>query len=142
MAGDVGERRERRRRDGERADGETVEAVRQVHRVTGADEHEHGEHDVEPPEIRNQILEEREDETRVVERRILLREQQHRDANRDGDDNQPAHLVAGDQSVMRAAHDLQVIVGEADPTECGRGEHGNPDVRVREIRPEQRRHER
>src|SRR5580765_474799 len=42
--------------------------------------------------------------------------------------------------MVRFADDLQIVIGEADGAEpCGR-EHGNPYVRIRQVRPEQRRH--
>ena len=43
---------------------------------------------------------------------------------------------------MRSADDLQVVVGKADGAERRPSSHGNPDVDVRQVRPQQRRHER
>ena len=43
---------------------------------------------------------------------------------------------------MRSADDLQVVVREPDRAEPGRRQHGNPDVDVGQIGPQQRRHER
>src|ERR1044071_9254399 len=62
---DIGKGSECRSGDRERADGEPIETVGKVHRVAGADEHENCEQDVERAEIRNQVLEERKDQTRV-----------------------------------------------------------------------------
>ncbi len=53
MAGDVGERGERRGRDGERTDRQAVEAVGQVDGVRRADQHEHGERHVQQAEVRD-----------------------------------------------------------------------------------------
>ena len=43
---------------------------------------------------------------------------------------------------MVAARDLQVVVREADGAECQRREHGDPDVGVGQVGPQQRRHDR
>src|SRR4051812_20840204 len=44
--------------------------------------------------------------------------------------------------MMIAAHDLEVVVDEADPAERRGGHHGNPDVDIRQVRPQQRGDER
>ena len=43
---------------------------------------------------------------------------------------------------MRVAHDLQIVVGETNDPERGCREHRNPDVGVRQVCPQQRRHDR
>ena len=77
---------------------------------------------------------------RVVE--IETRHRQQRQADAERDDDLPQHLVARPQTVVRAPYDLQVVVGEADRAEAGRGDHRDPDVRVGEIGPEQCRDQR
>ena len=72
MGRHVGERGERRGRHGEDTDRQPVEPVGEVDRVGRADEEDDGEGDVEPAEIRNQPLEEREDQPRAVERRFVI----------------------------------------------------------------------
>ena len=67
VAADVGQRRERRGGDAEHADRQAVEAVGEVHRVGPADADERREQHVDPAEIRDAALEEREDEVRVVQ---------------------------------------------------------------------------
>ena len=69
VTGHVGQRRVGRGRDREDADRQAVEAVGQVDGVRLGDEHEHRERHVAPAEIRNEALEEREDQPRVVEAR-------------------------------------------------------------------------
>ncbi len=140
VAGDVGQRGVGRGRDREDADREAVEAVGQVHGIRFGDQHEHREREVADAEVRNQVLEEREDEPGVVEA-VALQDQQ-RDADRHADEDLKPHLVARQQPMVRAADDLQVVIGEADRAVSGGGQHRNPDVGVREIRPQQRRHQR
>ena len=44
--------------------------------------------------------------------------------------------------MVRAPDDLQVVVEESDSAEAEHREHGDPDVRVLQVRPEQRRDQR
>jgi hypothetical protein len=57
---EIGDDAERRRRDHDRHDGQTVEAVGEVHRIAAADDDERREGNEEPAEIDDQILDERE----------------------------------------------------------------------------------
>ena len=110
VAGDVRQRGVRRRGDREDADRQTVEAVGQVDGVRLGDQHEHRERQVPPAEIRNQPLEERKDQPRVVDA-LLLRARAARRRPRAPISDLAAHLVARQQAVVRAADDLQVVVG-------------------------------
>ena len=49
VAGDIRERGECRRGNAKRADSQAVEAVGEIDGIAGSDQHQHGEHDVEPP---------------------------------------------------------------------------------------------
>jgi hypothetical protein len=51
----------------ERADRQPVEAVRQVHRVGGGDQHHHDECDIADAQVGPQVLEERKREVRGVD---------------------------------------------------------------------------
>ncbi len=86
--------------DGEHADRQSVEAVGEVDFVGGADEKDHGEHHVEPPEIRNEALEEWKDQARAVQRGLVIRQQQQRQTDGRRGDDLPAHLVAWEQAMM------------------------------------------
>src|SRR5688572_3421839 len=130
--------------DAKRADGESVQTIGEVHRIGRAHQHQHDEEDVPDAEIRRQVLEEREDQLGAVDRRPLPRAGQPDDGGADGHGHQDqrAHLVARHQPVVRAARQLQVVVGEAHGTAAKRGRHRNPHERVGEIGPEQRRQDR
>src|SRR5688572_6550655 len=125
VTGNVGQRGERRGRHPERADREAVEAVGQVYGVRPRHEHERGEQQIPPPQVRDQVLEEGKDQTRVVERRILLGEQNDRETDAQRDEELSSDLVARAQSVMRSTRDLQIVVGEADRAKSQRREHRN-----------------
>ena len=139
MAGHVGQCRVRSGGNREDADREPVEPVGQVDGVRLRDEHEHGEQQVAVAEIRNQPLEERKDDARVVHA-LVLQDEQH-DADRDADQDLEPHLVAGQQPVVRAADDLQIVVGKSDGAVPGRRQHRDPDEDVRQVGPQQRRHQ-
>src|SRR5687767_6603853 len=72
VAGDISQRRERRSGDTERADGKPVQSIGEVYGVRPGDEDECRERQIQEPEIRNEVLEEREDQARAVERGRLL----------------------------------------------------------------------
>jgi hypothetical protein len=137
VSGHVRERRICSRGDSKRADGQPVETISEVDRIRGAHQHHDGEQHVKPAEIRDQILEEREDEPRVVQRRVVRREHHHRHAHAEPDEDLPAHLVARNEPMVGAPNDLEIVVGEADDTESCRRQDGDPDVRIRKIRPQQ-----
>jgi hypothetical protein len=67
-------------RDHHRHDGQTVEAVGEIHRIAGADDHEGAERNEEPAEIEQQILEERERQRGRERRSPAVRMMKYRDA--------------------------------------------------------------
>ena len=86
------------------------------------------------------LLEERKAETRVVE--LVFLQPQQDESHAQANQELQGHLVARKQPVMVAAHDLQVVVEKADRAEERRAHNRDPDELVRELRPEQRRHQR
>jgi hypothetical protein len=60
VADEIGDQAKRRRRDHHRHDGQAVETVGEVHRVGEADDHQRGEGQVEPAQVQQQVLEDRE----------------------------------------------------------------------------------
>jgi hypothetical protein len=95
VARHVRKRGECRGSDRKRADREAIEAVGQVHGVRCADEHDNRKEHVAPAQVGNQRFEERENQPRVVERRLVVVRQvnQHR-ANQQGHDDLAEDLVA------------------------------------------------
>ena len=140
MTGHIRERRVRGGGDRKRADRQAIESIGEVHRVRRGDEHEDGERQVPPAQFRNEPLEERKNEPRVVD--VVLGQHQQDDADRRGDQNLVAHLVARTQPVVRLTHDLHVIVGEPDAAKRRRRPHRDPHEGVGQVRPQQRGHER
>ncbi len=137
VTGDVGQRGERGGGDGERADRESVEPVGEVDGIAGADQHECRKRHVEPAEVGNQLLEEREDEPRVVQ--VVRRQPHQRQADQQRHHDLQPHLLAREQPAGRAARDLEVVVEKPDGAERGGGQHRDPDVDVGQVDPEQRR---
>jgi hypothetical protein len=82
MARDVRKRGVRRRRNRERADRQAVEPVRQVHRVRRRHKDKRRKRHVPPPDVRHPVLAEREQQSRVVQRRILVGQPDERQADR------------------------------------------------------------
>ena len=112
-------------------------------RLTAFDQDDEGEHDerqVPPAQVGDQPLEEGEDQARVVGA-LLLQHHQHA-ADDECHENLPTHLVAWAQAMVILPNDLQVVVREADAAERRRRQHGDPDVDVRQVGPEQGGHER
>jgi hypothetical protein len=99
-----------------------------------------GERQIPPAQLRNETLEEREDEPRVVD--PVLPQHEQDDPDRGRDQNLVAHLVAWPQPVVRLTHDLHVIVGKPDAPKRRRRHHRDPHEDVGQVRPQQRRHER
>ena len=143
MTRDVGQRGKCGGRNREGPNRQAVEAIGQVDRVRRADQHEDREGHVDPAQIGNQALEEREDHAGVVERRLrVVSQQNQRRSDERGDTNLSEYLVARPQAMVRAPNDLEIVVGESNRTESRGRQHRNPDVDVPQIGPEQRRHQR
>ena len=79
MTGHVGQRRVGRGGNREHADRKAVETVGQVDGIRFRDEHEDRERQIHPPQVRNHLLEEGEDEARVVFAVVIQDEQHHAD---------------------------------------------------------------
>ena len=129
-------------RDREDADRQAVEPVGQVDGVGRERQHQRRERDVHQAERGHEALEERKDQLRIEERRVLRREHHEGHADAQADDELPEQLVARKKPVMRSPDDLEIVVGEANRAKSDRGENCDPDERVAEVGPEQRRHER
>ena len=52
-----------------------------------------------------------------------------------------AQLGACGKSEIAVMNDLKVVIGKTDRAEGHRGKHGDPDKRIAQVRPEQRRHQ-
>ncbi len=134
VPGGVGEQQEGARRDHDRADGEPVEAVGEVHGVAGADDDEGGDRDVEPAQVRREVLEEGHREL-GVEARVGVDGERHRERQQRLPEELHARRDAGGVSLG----DLAVVVDEAEQAVAhGDAEHG-PHEAVVEVRPEQHR---
>src|SRR5205814_340259 len=103
-------------------------------------EYERGKRRVPPSKLRDHAFEERKDQTRVV--LAVVSEDQQDAANDQPDDYLKAELVPRQQTVMRTADDLQIVVRKSDGAESGGAQQGDPDVYIREVRPQERGHER
>ena len=143
VAADIGEHGERAGGDDGAADGEPVQAVRQVDGVAGTHEHKHDEDDERderepvhmrddahpvPDKVWTEVFGERNDQARGVKAATFKRDQSHSDARADGE-LAGKFLTPGEALVM-FVHDLDVIVGEAYGAERQGGEHDDPDEGV------------
>ena len=68
---------------------------------------------------------------------VICRQSHQRNAYRRGNENLKDHLVAGPETVVRAADDLEVIVGKANGAKRTRCQHGHPHVGVGKVGPQQ-----
>ena len=134
MAGRVGEARKGSRSNHDRADGQSVEPVGQVDTITESDDHEGGEWDVEPPEVRRKVFEEGYGE-------FLIESGARVDCAGDpqGEEGLPEELRSCRYPIAIAQLDLLVVVDESQhPVPRGEPQH-NPYEVIGQVRPEQHR---
>src|SRR5215210_3438210 len=133
VAAHVGEGRQRRHRDDRHADGESVQPVRQVHRVREAEQHDGDERQVEHrPDVRDvlerRLLEERQAQVPRVVGPSLVREEEERPPHEQRDGQLPRQLPAPLQPEVLPLRDLQVVVEEPDGGEARGRDEDDPDV--------------
>jgi hypothetical protein len=147
VSADVGQNRKGAGGDHRAADRQAVEAVRQVHRVTGSDDddgdegHERQERQRRHPtvmpltdhQVRPKVLQERNDQARRVQA-MRLQAAQHR-ADQDRGQELIEQLGARGQAQVAAMDHLQIIVGKTDGAKGQRRQHGDPDEAVRQVGP-------
>src|SRR5215212_414456 len=121
-----------------RDDREPVEAVGQIDRIAGADNHERAHQDEAHAERYQQILEERQGHF-ACERRLA-------------DAHKRVYSDCGDEKFAKEPHparealggglgDFQKIIIEADGTEPQHDKQNGPDIEIEEIRPDERRYD-
>ena len=140
-----------------REDGEAVKAVREIHGIARAHDHDVREdHEADQPEGERNVLEARnkkmnvgrevEREARVVPLRERLGEgaarfNRERERKVEGGDEPdhglPAEFLLRAHASGVVVHDLAVVVDPADRAVAERNEKHDPDEAVREIRPEE-----
>src|SRR5581483_12400293 len=111
--------------DNDRHDGETIEAVGEVHGIAGADDDE-GAEDHEPPaEIDDDILQER---NRQRGGGGVAAELGQRVAGHQRDDPLQQQANAASKTAGGLLGDLQIVVIEADEAEAERHRQHDPDI--------------
>ena len=138
VPGDVSEDTECTADHDRRHDRETVEAVGQIHRVAGADDHEVGHDDeAERAERIGDVLEERHDEFGLCRQVGVESDDKRGD---DADQRLPRELGSCRQPLRIAPHHFAVVIDPAHGTEAERHHQHHPHGAVLEVSPQQRRH--
>ena len=119
--------------DHDRADGQPVETVREIHRVGASDDDQHRKEDIEQPEIRREVFEEGHAEFRGE---LQLGIQDHTDAERD--ESLGKELLVHGEALRRTPDELHIIIRESDQSKHQRGAHHQPDIAIGDVRPQQR----
>ena len=136
VAGQVRDHAEAGGRDHDRHDRKTVETIRQVHGVAGADHDEGAKDHEEPAEIEHHVLQEGDGERgrgRIAaepHQRVAGGERNHRL-------DQKPQLAS--EAAMRLFRHLQIIVVETDEAEAERHREHDPDIGIERVGPKQRR---
>ncbi len=133
MACDVGENRQRARHHDSRHNGETVEAIGEVHGVAGADNDEIGQHDeADSAQRQHRTFEKREDQLSLGR---YCRGREKIDGHAKTYQRLPEIFFARGQPLGVAVHDLAPVVHPADDTKTERGKQYHPDETVTQIGP-------
>jgi hypothetical protein len=136
VAGDVSEDGEGAGDHDGRHDGEAVEAVGQIDRVAGADNHEIGQRDeTDDAERIGNGLEEGDDQLRLGAGLGRVGEEQR---GAEAEHRLPEIFPAGRQALRVAVNHLLPVVVPADDAEAERDDEHGPHILVAEIAPEQR----
>ena len=148
VARDVDERDEPERDERARPRREPVEAVGEVDRVRERGDDEHHDGDVDQPadvhaeERAEEVVVDRAvgDEREARERGLVVvgREEVEHDPDEEPERDLPDDLGLLGEPLLVLLHDLDVVVGEPDGAHPERREHGEEDVGVGEVGPEQR----
>src|SRR4051812_4814200 len=133
VAGEVGDQAKARRGDHHRHDRKAVEAVGQVDGIAGTDDDEGTKENVEPAELEDEVLEERNCEPG---RGWVAAQANQRVAGDQRDRSLDHQAKAAGKPRMRLLGDLQVVVIEADEAEAERDRKHDPDVRIERIGPQ------
>ncbi len=139
VADDIGDHPEGGRGDHHRADGEAVQPIGEVHRIGRPDDHHRSEGQVEPAEVQQQFLEQRERQGGVEVVHL---------AGRPAEPDQHEHRSQGDGELDHQLHrsrdagggllgDLFVVVEEPQEPIAGGHQQGGPDIGVLQVPPEE-----
>ncbi|SPX77488.1 Uncharacterised protein [Morganella morganii] len=128
------------RKPGSHKDGrhnrETIEAVSQVHRVTGADNHEICQQDIQHTQLRHHIFKERHHQLGC---RGIFTDGIHTERHSQRQHGLPEIFPAGNQPFGVFAHHFAVVIDKADNTVADQHQQHTPDIRVVQTRPQQNR---
>ena len=137
IAGRIGEHAERARHHDGGHDRETIEAIREIHGVAGADDHEIREGDEQHDAHRHgNALEERHVQRGLGGRVVQIKK---RERGREPDQGLREVLVTRRQALGVTDHQFQIVVVEADHAERERRQQQDPNEAVGQVRPQQSR---
>src|SRR6202521_5340459 len=151
---EVGENRERSGRNHRAANSEPVKTVGKIDGVARCDNHKHNKTDEwqegQRPQVgmscqsldhqvRVELLEERHQQPGGILSAVLQSDQRDRDQDAGG--SLIAQLGAGGKAEIAVMNDLKVVIGKTDRAEGHRGKHSDPNKRIAQIGPKQRRHQ-
>ena len=134
VTGRPGHQRKTARDEDGRHNRQAIQTISQVHRVTGADNHEVRKQDIEQPQLRHHVFKERHDQLgswRVFPCQI------QRKGHAQRDDRHPEILPAGDQALGVFAYHFAIVIDEANDPVTHKNRQYTPDIRVGRIRPQQ-----
>ena len=134
IAGEIGDHGKAAGRDHRGNDRQPVEAIGQVDRVRGSDDHKCAKRHKEPAERKQQVLEERNCQSVRQPRRRYIG---NGDAGSGGEHEFEGELGSAGEAAMRIPGQLAIIVEEADQPESGGGQQHDPHIRIGQIRPQQ-----
>ena len=118
-------------------DGQAVQTIGQVDGVAGADDHKVSQQNVEQPQLRHHVFEERHHQ---LGGRGVFSCQVKREGHAQRNHRHPEILPTGDQPFSVFAHDFAVVINKTDdPVANQHGQHA-PDIGVRRIGPQQNGH--
>ena len=134
VTGNVGEQQICGRVDGDRPDGEAVEAVGQVDGIARPDDDQHYKGDEKDPEVWMEVF-----EKRKVELGGEARTGEENDAKNRTQQHLPEHLLPWGEPLGVFFHHLLVVINETDDPVTDDNKEGQPDIGIGEVGPEQRR---
>ena len=132
VTGQVAEDHVKGRGDGHRADGQTVQAVGEVHGVGAAHDDKDGEGNEEPAQIRLHRLEEGHRQGGAVGRAEIEPQRRHQ-----GHQGLPHQLTPAAEALIMLLDDLEIIVIKTDEAEAEGHQDQHPDVGIVQFRPEE-----